>query len=153
MNTFGYKNNKESEITQKAYLYLGKQNDVNYRILAQDKLKYASEYNKTLDSNDVNRNYDYTTTPIEKIRHTLFLNNATAQEKCINLKSDSDYDEGHNIQYKDILDIVLELWDRNERVENELRQLKYRNELIENELHRLKYRNETIKNQLRELKS
>tara|TARA_B100000401_G_scaffold134000_1_gene88710 strand:- start:1050 stop:1478 length:429 start_codon:yes stop_codon:yes gene_type:complete len=127
MNTFGYKNNKESDITEKAYKYyssITKNPNPNYRMLAHDKLKYATQYNNSLEHNNPYKNYDYMTTPIEKIRETLFLNNVKCYTTHINLKSDNQFDQGHNILHKDMLDITLELWDRNQNLENELNRLK-----------------------------
>ena len=127
MNTFGYKNNKESDITQKAYKYYSSvNNNVNpsYRMMAHDKLKYATQYNNSLKHDDPYRNYDYTTTPVDKIRQTLFKNNVKCYDTYIHVKSDNEFDQGEKILHKDMLDITLELWDRNEKLENELNHLK-----------------------------
>lgn len=138
MNSFGYKNNKESEINRKAYHIYNKDNDERCRLLAHERLKYATEYNKTLNINKEEKDYDYSTTPIDKLRSTLFLRNVTSHDNCFNLKSDNSYDTGHNIMYKDLLDIILELWDKQEHQQLQINKLKNENVKLTNELYNRK---------------
>ena len=124
MNSFGYKNNKESDISEKALKFTGRQNDTSCRMSSDEKVEYATQYNKSLASSHIDKDYDYETTPIEKIRHSLFCKNAIARQNHICVKDDGIYTEEHHIHYKDILDIVLELWDKNEKLENEVKHLR-----------------------------
>ena len=123
MNSFGYKNNKEEEISEKALKFCGRQNDSNYRMSSEDKLEYATQYNETLASSHIDKDYNFNTTPIEKLRHCLFCKNAIARQNHICVKDDGIYAQEHHIHYKDVLDIILELWDRNQKLENEVRRL------------------------------
>ena len=50
MNSFFYKNNKESDISEKALKFTSTQNDTSCRMSSDEKLEYATQYNQSLAS-------------------------------------------------------------------------------------------------------
>ena len=75
MNSFGYKDNKRSQIFERAQLFFRHKDHKSIKYDEHNEyqqLQYSSEYNRVYEKDNLLQDYDYTSTPIEKIQNILF---------------------------------------------------------------------------------